>query len=203
MISYDFQFTWLLIFVLGVVLLILNYFFFIVTKISKVIESRWSLLKFRSHGQRSRTICWSLSHVFSNNMYSLHLSYSTRFNVGYPESADVCKIENAKFLCIMYFMCRVICVSSLVCFKLTWAESSIELFWSPVVRPLSVCPSMCLSVRLSVNFSHFHLLLQNHWAIFNQIWHNVSLGEGYSSFFMGEGDSSLFKWTVLPFSKGR
>ena len=120
MISYDFQFIWLLIFVLGVVLLILNYFFFIVTKISKVFESRWSLLKFRSHGQRSRTILWSLSHVFSNNMYSLHLSYSTRFNVGYPESADVCQIENAKFLCIMYFMCRVICVSSLVCFKLTW-----------------------------------------------------------------------------------
>ena len=48
---------------------------------------------------------------------------------------------------------------------------------------------VCLSVRLpsvclSVNFSHFHLLLQNHWAVFNQTWHKVSLGEG---------DSSLFK----------
>ena len=29
----------------------------------------------------------------------------------------------------------------------------------------------CQSVRLSVNFSHFHLLLQNHWANFNQTWH--------------------------------
>ena len=47
-----------------------------------------------------------------------------------------------------------------------------------------VCLSVCLSVRLSVNFSHFHLLLQNHWANFNQTWHKVSLGEG---------DSSLFK----------
>ena len=39
---------------------------------------------------------------------------------------------------------------------------------------LSVRPSVCLSV----NFSHFHLLLQNHWANFNQTWHKVSLGEG-------------------------
>ena len=44
--------------------------------------------------------------------------------------------------------------------------------------------SVCLSVRLSVNFSHFHLLLQNHRANFNQTWHKASLGEG---------DSSLFK----------
>ena len=48
----------------------------------------------------------------------------------------------------------------------------------------SVCLSVCLSVRPSVNFSHFHLLLQNHWANFNQTWHKASLGEG---------DSSLFK----------
>ena len=49
---------------------------------------------------------------------------------------------------------------------------------------LSVRPSVCLSVRLSVNFTHFHLLLQNHWAKFNQTWHKASLGKG---------DSSLFK----------
>ena len=53
---------------------------------------------------------------------------------------------------------------------------------------------VCLSVRLSVNFSHFHLLLQNHWGKFNQTWHKASLGEG---------DSSLFKWRAPPFSKGR
>ena len=45
---------------------------------------------------------------------------------------------------------------------------------------LSVHPSVCLSV----NFSLFYLLLQNHLANFNQTWHKVSLGEG---------DSSLFK----------
>ena len=62
---------------------------------------------------------------------------------------------------------------------------------------LSVCPpvrpSVCLSVCLSVNFSHFHLLLQNHWANFNQTWHKVSLGEG---------DSSLFKLRATPFPRG-
>ena len=53
-----------------------------------------------------------------------------------------------------------------------------------------VCLSVCLSVRLSVNFSHFHLLLQNHWANFNQTWHKASLGSGNSmkgpALFQGE-----------------
>ena len=54
---------------------------------------------------------------------------------------------------------------------------------------------VCPSVRhLSLNFSHFLLLLQNHWANFNQTWHKASLGRG---------DSSLFRWRVKPFSKGR
>ena len=30
------------------------------------------------------------------------------------------------------------------------------------------CPTVCPSICLSLNFSHFHLLLQNHWANFNQ-----------------------------------
>ena len=42
------------------------------------------------------------------------------------------------------------------------------------------------------NFNN--LLLQNHWAYFNQTWHKASLGEG---------NSCLFKWRALPFSKGR
>ena len=50
----------------------------------------------------------------------------------------------------------------------------------------SVCPSICLSV----NFSHFQLLLQKHWANFNQTWHKIS---------PGEGDSSLFKWRATSF----
>ena len=51
-----------------------------------------------------------------------------------------------------------------------------------------VCPSVCLC-----KFSHFHLLLQNHWANFNQTWHKVS---------EGEGDSRLFKWRPRPSQRG-
>ena len=58
------------------------------------------------------------------------------------------------------------------------AHLSWKLKWAFLIacRPSSVCPSVCLSV----NFSHFHLLLQNHWANFNQTWHKASLGEGDS-----------------------
>jgi hypothetical protein len=41
---------------------------------------------------------------------------------------------------------------------------------------------------------HFRLLLQNHWANFNQSWHRSSLELGVSS---------LFKWRGSPLSKGR
>ena len=56
---------------------------------------------------------------------------------------------------------------------------------------LSESPVICLSVHLSVNFSNFHLLLQNYWANFNQTWHKASLGEG---------NSSLFKWRTIQFT---
>ena len=37
--------------------------------------------------------------------------------------------------------------------------------------PSSIRPSVCLSVRPSVvNFSHFRLLLWNHWTEFNETW---------------------------------
>ena len=56
-----------------------------------------------------------------------------------------------------------------------------------------VCLSVFPSVRLTVNFSYFRLLLKNHWVHFNQIWHKTSLGEGNSSF-LNEGPR--------PFSRG-
>ena len=43
--------------------------------------------------------------------------------------------------------------------------------------------SVAVVVVVVVNFSHFHVLLQNHWANFNQTWHKTSLGEGNSSLF--------------------
>ena len=51
------------------------------------------------------------------------------------------------------------------------------------------------SVCLSVHIPHFHFLLQNHKAsCFNQTWHKA---------FLGESDSSLFKWRATSCSKGR
>ena len=34
-------------------------------------------------------------------------------------------------------------------------------------------------VVIVVNFSHVYLLLQNHWANFNHIWHKAFLEEPY------------------------
>ena len=47
-------------------------------------------------------------------------------------------------------------------FKLTWTESSSELFLLACCSP-------------SLNFSHFHLLLLNNLASFNQTWHKAFL----------------------------
>jgi hypothetical protein len=57
-------------------------------------------------------------------------------------------------------------------------------------RPLYVCPSIW---RLSVGLLHFQLLLQNHWANFNQSWHKLSLVRG---------DSELYIWRTTHFPKG-
>ena len=58
-------------------------------------------------------------------------------------------------------------------FKLTWRLCLWVSFFIACC-PLSVC------VHLFVNFSHCHLLFQNHWTNFNQTWHKASLGEGNS-----------------------
>jgi hypothetical protein len=61
-------------------------------------------------------------------------------------------------------------------------------------RPFVRCPFLRLSVFPSVSkFLHFWLL-QNHSINFNKTWHK-SLLEG--------GDSKLFKWSGVPFSKAR
>ena len=72
--------------------------------------------------------------------------------------------------------------------KMFLAHLSWRLKWAFVIK---ICP---LSVVLViVNFSHFHPLLQNHRANFNQTWHKASLGEG---------NSSLFKEGPRPFPRG-
>ena len=63
-----------------------------------------------------------------------------------------------------------------------------DIVWNVYNNTRAVVPGVV------INFSHFHLLLKNHWTNFNQTWHNT---------FLGEGDSSLFKWRALLLSKGR
>ena len=74
--------------------------------------------------------------------------------------------------------------------RLKWAFL-IKICWLSIIVVDIV---VCVVVIVVINFSHFHLLLQNHWVYFNITLHNAS---------MGEGDSSLFKWRTLPFSKGK
>jgi hypothetical protein len=73
---------------------------------------------------------------------------------------------------------------------LSWKLKKVQVSLSD--RLLSV---VCLSVwRLFVRLLHFQLLLQNHWANFNQSWHKWSLGKG---------DSELYKWRITSFPMGR
>ena len=53
------------------------------------------------------------------------------------------------------------------------------------------------SVRLFVNFSHFHLLLQNQSTNFNQTWHKAFLGGGDSIFFKWRASIASFKRKVI------
>ena len=56
------------------------------------------------------------------------------------------------------------------------AHLSQRLKWAFLIKicPLSVVVVVVVVVvGVAVNFSHFHLLLQNHWANFNQTWHKL------------------------------
>ena len=56
---------------------------------------------------------------------------------------------------------------------------------------LSVVVVVVVVVDVVVNFLNFYLLLQNHWANFNQTWHKASSGEGDSSC-LNEGSRGPF-----------
>ena len=76
------------------------------------------------------------------------------------------------------------------------AHLSRRLKWAFLIKicPLSVVVVVVVVVVFVVNFSHFHLLLQNHSANFKQTWHKTSLAKR---------DSNLFKWRALFISNGR
>ena len=128
--------------------------------------------------------------VSSYYYYSLFYTFFSKLFCTRVFSKNYSIYEVKTFLVWIEILCRCAEPISFLA-HLSW-----KLKWAYLItcHPSSVCLSVCLSVCPSVNFSHFHLLLQNHWANFNQTWHKVSLGEG---------DSSLFKWRATPFPKGR
>ena len=152
-----------------------------------------------------------------------------------------------QFLPDSHIKLHFICVSTLTlcekphihCLEKLALFSSRELFWEKFVVVV-----VCVVV---INFSHFHLLVKNHWTNFKQTWHKLkhswvkgirfvqmkspalfqgkiitnskniltkfknlllknhrtNFNQTWQEASFGEGDQSLFKWRVLPFSKWR
>ena len=73
------------------------------------------------------------------------------------------------------------------CFCFVHAHLSRRLMRAFLIKicPLSGVVVVVVVVIAVVNFSHFHFLLKNHKANFNQPWHKATFGVR---------DSSLFKW---------
>ena len=78
------------------------------------------------------------------------------------------------------------------------AHLSPRLKWAFLI---TICP-LTVFVVVVVNFSHFQLLLQNHWVNFNQTWHKASL-VGWRGFkFVQMKNCSSFEHTWIPFTQG-
>ena len=75
---------------------------------------------------------------------------------------------------LLKLFCRSVSLFLHISFQNILTNLSWKLKWAFLIACclLSVYPSVCLSV----NFSHFHLLLLKHWASFNQTLHTASLG---------------------------
>ena len=99
------------------------------------------------------------------------------------------RFPHTRFLSILVYLFRIILDIKVV--FLAYLSRSLK--WVFLIKTF-LCPSLLLLfvfvVVIVVNFPHFHLLLQNHWANFNQTLQNA---------FLGEGDSILFKWRAPSF----
>ena len=94
-------------------------------------------------------------------------------------------------LCYLFFMCEEypsISKNVHLSRRLNWA-------FRIKICPLSiiVIVIVVVSVGIGENFSHFYLLLQNHWTNFNQDTKHPWV----------KGIQFFFKWRALPFFKGR
>ena len=66
---------------------------------------------------------------------------------------------------------------------------------------ITICP-LSFVVVVVVNFSHFLLLLQNHWTNFNETWYKASLDDRDSILLLVEEYSSLLNEGPGPFPMG-
>ena len=96
-----------------------------------------------------------------NDFFPIIWWYCLNFELA-TKNTNTCNIEK---IFILHVSTNTMCPYNGFFYLLTWAESLSELFWLHVV-----CRS---SVHLSINCSHFHLLLKNHWANFNQTCHKA------------------------------
>ena len=85
----------------------------------------------------------------------------------------ICYITKFMNIFKTYLMC-CICTSNSASWYPFFTHLRQRLKWAFLI----VCPLSVIVVVVVVNFSHFHLLLQNHRTNFNQTWHKASLGEG-------------------------
>ena len=60
------------------------------------------------------------------------------------------------------------------------AHLSRRLKWAFLI---TICPLSFVVVVVVVNYSHFLLLLQNHWTNFTKTWYKASLGDTNSILF--------------------
>ena len=123
-------------------------------------------------------------------------------------------------------------INRLIVFKLTWDKSSSELFWSPVIRRLLVCPSVCLyififfssttgpistklgtkypwvkGIQVYSNEGKRHSQRGDNWEITKINWQLLqnywaNFNQTWHKVSQGEGDSSLFNEGPCPFPKG-
>ena len=103
-------------------------------------------------------------------------TYSTLFIANFDDYILIL-IEN-KSICFFLDICFIFCSILKQCQLKIWRKNTVSflthlsqmLRWAFLIK---ICPLSVIVVV--VNFSHFHLLLQNHWANFNQTWHKVGI----------------------------
>ena len=142
----------------------------------------------------------TMCHVYSWPLYDLDLwpQYQTNIftiNLSLARWSLLFDIGILNFGIWVYHHNTTSCVHSWLLYELDLWPICGWLSWRlKCAFLIKICP-LFVVVVVVLNFSHFHLLLQNHWANFKQTYHNASLGEGDSSL-LNEGPA-LFQGKII------